>query len=189
MKIKIDITSKKSVENAIKKLNDHKKQIEDKIIPEFLKECAIWLIDKANEYIDKTEIGFEVKADIRNSWEYHVSKTSVIVRNTADKAVYVEFGTGAVGKENPHEMAKKNKYQYDTKTESKDEQGYWSFYSPKEMLDIPMSAVSSSVESKYGFIVTTRGAKGVSYAFNALMDFKDYGLTNVWEKIRKKYWG
>lgn len=188
-KIKINMTSKKSVDKAIKMLRQQQKDIEDKIVPEILKESAIWIIDKANEYIDKTLIGIDVKADIRNSWQYTVDKTSVIVRNTAEKAVYVEFGTGIVGKNSPHELARENNYHYDTDTLFKDDTRAWEFYKPKDELDIPMSAVISSIEAGgSGMWFRTRGAKNVSYAFNALMDFKDYGLRDVWEKIRKKYW-
>lgn len=193
MKLVVNINSKKSVDKTITLLENHKKKITDMILPDFLRQCAIWLIKRANEYVDTSGVGIEVREDIKNSWDYTVTKTAVIVQNFAEKAIYVEFGTGAVGESNPHAMAKQNNYHYNTATGAKNTEGYWSFTSTKDELDIPLSAVSdiTPIDDIGGnrLSVTTRGAKNVSYAFNALMDLKDYGLKEIWDKIRKKYWG
>ena len=82
-------------------------------------------------------------------------------------------------------------YWYDLPTEYKNEQGGWHFSVDDEsILDLPKSAIITQDDNYDGGIsIYTKGTKGAMYAYQALVDLKDYGAKQVWEQVKQKYWG
>lgn len=182
----------KSINKAIETIEKVKKQYDEQIVTELLNDCSRWLIDRANEHLAQTDIGPEVKVGIMNGWSIVQSGNTATITNTHDKAVFVEFGVGTVGDKSEHPNAGRTGYWYDLPTNYKDEQGGWRFSINDETeLDLPRKSVLSQDYNNFSgeLEIYTRGAKGAMYAYNALVDLHDYGAKEVWEQIKKKYWG
>lgn len=208
MKIEIAL-NKKSIQQARKQLLYIKK-----ILPEmqkdFLEDVAMWLIDRANLHLNNSDIGENVKIDIRNGWEYNFTANGVKIVNNAQKqvtnfgtvplAVLVEFGSGIVGQSQAHPNATAEGYEYNVNSGHKSADGSWSFWLNSDERDLPMSAFEDfgtyDDHRKGGkrMVVTTRGAKGVWYAYNAIVDArmelaKSGGgeIGALWDKVKKRY--
>jgi hypothetical protein len=208
MKIKIGL-NKQSIKNAIKQLNAIKKTV-PKMQQEFLMEVAHWLTDRANDYITNSDLGSLVKDQIRGSWSYEPTANGVKIVNNAQKqvtnfgtvplAVLVEFGVGVVGQSQSHPNATAEGYEYNVDSGRKSADGSWQFWLNSDERDLPMSAFTDfgtyDDHRKGGkrMVVTTRGAKGVWYAYNAIVDAqmelaKANGgkIGELWEKVKKRY--
>lgn len=199
MKIEIAL-NKQSIKNAINKLNAIKKTV-PKMQQEFLVEVAHWLTDRANDYITNSDLGSLVKDQIRSGWSYEPIANGVKVVNRAEKAVYVEFGVGVVGQSQAHPNATAEGYEYNMDSPSKTEDGTWYFWANSNELDIPLNSLTDirgfdDFRGKQGkrLVVGTRGAKGVWYAYNAIVDAqmelaKANGgkIGELWEKVKKRY--
>lgn len=201
MKITIGLDTK-SINRAKKQIEKVKKLYSEQMIPDLLKSCAKWLINRANErYLAVADIGDNVKTAIMGSWKIIEEDNTVTILNTSDKAVFVEFGVGIVGQESPHKNASKADYKYNMPSPAKDDNGTWHFYTNIEDLDLPRSALVDDYHifrpetRKDGSVyrnriyVETRGTQGVMYAYNALVDLRNYGVNEVWKEIKKKYLG
>ena len=202
MKIEIGL-NKKSIKNAIKQLRTVKYNF-DIARKDFLEGVALWLIERANFYLSNSDIGEIVKLDIRNGWIYDFTPIGVKITNSAEKAVYVEFGVGVVGQSQSHPNASAEGYEYNVESASKNDDGSWTFFTNKENLDLPKNSIfvdrnfggSRGRGGEYGerLQITTRGAKGVWYAYNAIVDAKmelakpnggEIGL--IWQKSKMRY--
>lgn len=200
MKLKVRL-NKQSVKNAINALKTAKKQLQGEMLDEFYKECYNYFVSRANYYLLSSGIGDLVIAEIQSSWQYvptmnldiignnrSVYKTVRFV-NTAEKAVYVEFGVGIVGGENEHPNADNTGYQYNVPSQNKLADGSWVFKSYEDELDIPQKAIRSRDFTADGKLrILTSGTKGCFYAFNALEDLR-IEYPKIWERIKIKYWG
>lgn len=190
MRIKIEL-NQKSINDAIKQLEKAKKQFSGVMLDEFYKECYKFFVEMANFYLVGSGIGDLVIAEIQSSWNYVPITTpykGVRFVNTADKAVFVEFGVGVVGESNKHPNAVATAYEYNKPSNKKIIDGSWVFKSYEEELDIPKEAIIShnyDVEGKMRIL--TRGTKGCFYAFNALEDLRRE-IPSIWKKIKIKYW-
>lgn len=199
MKIPISLDVK-SINNAIEQLEKTKKQLQGEIIDELLKGCYEWFVDKANQNLERTEIGGNVKSGIMSSWSYSIDGKTMTITNTHDKAVYVEFGVGIVGEQHKHKQAREAGYKYNISSPAKDENGAWHFWTNVPDLDIPQSQLIGGYHiyrpetRKDGSVyrqrvyAETQGAESTMYAYNALVDLRDKGAKEVWEKIKLKYW-
>ena len=202
MKIEIAL-NKQSIKNAIKQLNAIKKTVPT-MQQEFLMEVAHWLTDRANDYITNSDLGSLVKDQIRGSWSYEPTANGVKIINRAEKAVYVEFGVGIVGQSQAHPNASAEGYEYNMDSPSKSIDGSWTFFANSEELDLPKDALLAHnwYEGKRGkggekgkrLLIMTRGAKGVWYAYNAIVDAqmelaKANGgeIGKMWEDIKARY--
>jgi hypothetical protein len=191
MKIEIAL-NKKSIQQARKQLLYIKK-----ILPEmqkdFLEDVAMWLIDRANLHLNNSDIGENVKIDIRNGWEYDFTENGIKITNNTEKAVFVEFGVGIVGQGQPHPEASAEGYRYNVPSRAKFG-GYWSFSQKGlEELDLPKENVQYE-QGRDGIVFLTQGAKGVWYAYNAIVDArmelaKSGGgeIGALWDKVKKRY--
>lgn len=210
MKRKIVVTlNKASIENAINELNSIK-NIFPKITQEFLMEVAIWITDKANGYINSADLGSVVKDKIKSSWSYEKTPSGIKIVNNANRektvgsekqtiplAILVEFGVGTVGQLQAHPNANSEGYEYNMNSSAKDEDGSWHFFSNEEDLDIPQSAIDWGVNGhgdRNRMSIYTRGAKGVWYAYNAVVDArtelaKSSGgeIGALWNKVLARY--
>lgn len=190
MKIKFGFDVK-SINKAIETLKKAKTQFTEQMLIELLNGCCEWLVGRANELLDLSDIGSVVKQDIKDSWQTVIVGNVAKLTNFSDKAVYVEFGVGIVGGQREHPNAGKANYDYDLQTNFKDSRGGWHFNVDDESeLDLPQSAIITQDDNYNGDLtIYTYGTKGVWYAFNALVDLKEYGAKEVWEQVKRKYWG
>lgn len=191
MKIEIDVLNPKSIKAAQQKLQNIQKKIQTSMLQDILKESVEWIKQRANYYVQMTDLGENVIKGIQASWETEtIGSTQIILKNTFEKAVYVEFGVGVVGQQNPHENAATAGYQYNI-GDKIDENGRWRFYTNRADLDLPQSAIYSTTlgkDKRQRMSIYTAGTKGTMYAYNAVVDLKEYGLKEVAEKIYEKYW-
>lgn len=205
MKINVEL-SPKSIQEAIKKLKQVEKlYTKGTLIKDFLEDVCMWVIERANMYLNNSDIGELVKIDIRNGWEFEITTNGAKIINRTDKAVFVEFGVGIVGQGNPHPNANAEGYEYNVSTEYKDSSGMWYFWTNSNELDLPRSAITDirgydDFRGKGGeqgkrIIVGTMGAYGVMYAYNAIVDaqnqLKDPNseLSQKWRKLLERYIG
>ena len=197
-KITIEL-NRQSINNARKYLLNLKKQI-PKMQQEFLIQVAHWVTEKANNYINLSDIGSLVKDQIKSGWEYEQTSNGVKIINRTEKAIFVEFGVGIVGQTQSHPNASAEGYEYNMESPYKSADGSWSFWLNSNERDLPMSAFEDfgtyDDHRKGGkrMVVTTRGAKGVWYAYNAIVDAqmelaKSGGgeIGKIWEDIKARY--
>lgn len=201
MKIKVGL-NQQSIKDALKTLKKAEKQLKGEMLNEFYKRCYDYFVSRANYYLLSSGIGDLVIAEIQSGWQYvpimnldiignNIStyKCGVKFINTAEKAVYVEFGVGIEGEENKHPNSTETNYQYNLPTKSKGADGSWQFKAYEDELDIPQSAIVSSQTKADGRLkILTYGTEGVWYAFNALEDLR-LQYKNIWQEIKQKYWG
>ena len=209
--------NKKDIENAQKYLLNLKKQI-PKMQQEFLMAVAKWIVKQADGYIDQADLGSLVKDKIKKSWDFQPIANGIKVINNAQKtkthktadggtetwevplAVLVEFGVGSVGQSQSHPNASAEGYEYNMESPYKSADGSWSFWLNSNERDLPMSAFTDfgtyDDHRKGGkrMVVTTFGAKGVWYAYNAIVDAQiELAKANggeigaLWETVKRKY--
>lgn len=202
----------KSINEARKYLLNLKSQI-PKMQQEFLMAVAKWIVKKADGYIDRSDIGSLIKSKIKESWDYqpitngikiinnaNIEKTVYHEKQTVPIAVLVEFGSGLVGQSEAHPNATQEGYQYNVDSKGKNLDGSWSFWLNSNERDLPMSAFTdfgTYDDHRAGgkrMVVTTFGAKGVWYAYNAIVDVqmelaKANGgeIGKMWEDIKARY--
>lgn len=195
MKINIEL-NQKSIQEAKRQLLQVKKVL-PLMTRDFLEDVAMWVIDRANLHLNNSDIGENVKIDIRNGWVYNFTPTGIQITNSTEKAVFVEFGVGIVGQGQAHPQALAEGYDYNVDSKYKDRKGTgtWVFKSTLMDLDVP----KDSVEFAYNAIgndyaIVTRGTKGVWYAYNAIVDAqmelaKPNGgeIGALWDETKRKY--
>lgn len=216
-KIAIELNTK-SINEARKYLLKLKSQI-PKMQQEFLMAVAKWIVKQADIYIDRADLGSLVKDKIKSGWDYEQTSNGIKIINNAnvDKmidvggsrqkqtvplAVLVEFGSGVVGQSEAHPNASTEGYEYNVDSGSKSVDGAWTFYTNSNELDLPQSALLShnwySGDRGKGkgqrLLIMTKGAKGVWYAYNAIVDAqmelaKANGgeIGKMWEDIKARY--
>lgn len=192
MKLTIDLDSK-SVQNAIRELYRAKYNV-PKALDELLYLSCERIALLANQNLEWTEIGDLVKERIKASWDISAANGVATLTNLYEKAVYVEFGTGVVGEQNPHANARKAGYDYNVDSPYKDEQGRWVFYADYAELDMPMSALEDITvfrkDNASRMQIRTSGAPATMFVFNAIMRFKSENhAKELWEQVKAKYWG
>ena len=195
MKIEIAL-NKQSIRNAIKQINAIKKTVPT-MKQEFLMLVAHWVTNKANDYINLSDIGSLVKDEIKGGWEYEPTTNGVKIINRTQKAVFVEFGVGVVGQGNAHPQASVEGYEYNMDSYHKDRKGTgtWVFQSSLYRLDLPLNNVEFAYnKSGTDYAIVTRGAKGVWYAYNAIVDAQmelskanGGAIGELWENVKRKY--
>ena len=186
MKIPVHL-SKTSINGAKRKLNNIIKQLEEVMLNELLYECCQKVIQLANDRVDQTTIGSNVKAAIKSGWQPpEISKGVAVIRNTDDKAVYVEFGVGIVGEEDSHARATVVNYSYNIGSQIASD-GSWVFVQDNHQnIDIQAEHIDN-IDG--GRIITTHGSPAVMYAYNAIIDLKEKYIQSIWQSIKEKYWG
>ena len=190
--------NEESLKNAISELKRYENQVK-KAFTDFFEELCLWIIKRANWYIQNSDLGELVKIKIMNAWQYEVNSKGAKIMNTANKiithenngvivteeyplAAMVEFGVGVVGEQSPHPNAGLEGYDYDIVTPYKDGSGMWYFWTNHNELDIPKSSIEDirgyddfrgkDKEQGKRIIVGTRGTQGIMFAYNALVDAK-----------------
>lgn len=197
MKLEINLSKPQTVESAIKALKQAKKVLVNKIYEEMVLECSKAIQTRANEWIGVTDIGESVKTEIQTSWVLSKRLGRYVLSNIAEKAVYVEFGVGIVGQDYPHPNATQAGYDYDMPSDSKGVDGSWAFFTNKEDLDLPVSALDAhnwyrqtETDKRNRLLVFTRGTPATMFLHNAILDFIESGEPQrIWQGLLKKYFG
>jgi hypothetical protein len=197
-KITIGLNTK-DIENAKKYLQNLKKQI-PKMQQEFLMEVAKWIVKQADRYIDQADFGSIVKSQLHRGWDYEQTANGIKIINRAEKAVYVEFGVGAVGQSQPHPSASTEGYEYNLPSTYKyagkhHDEDTWRFIKQStEDVDLPKGSYETWPMGSGALKIITRGTKGVWYAYNAIVDAqmelaKSGGgeIGKMWEDIKARY--
>lgn len=188
--------NKKSIEQAEKEIL-RLKSIFPSMVKELLEKVSVWIIDKANWHLSKSDIGKNVIDSISNGWVADITPNSVKITNKSEKAVFVEFGVGIVGQSQSHPNATTEGYEYNMDSPYKDKKGSgtWVFQSKLADLDLPENNVEFAYnESNTDFAIVTRGAKGVWYAYNAIVDARNElaksgggEIGKMWNDIKARY--
>lgn len=204
--------NKKDIENAKKYLQNLKKQI-PKMQQEFLMEVAKWIVKQADGYIDRADLGSAVKSEIKRHWHYEQTTNGVKIINDTNVekkvrdqteivpiAVIVEFGSGVVGQSEAHPNASQEGYEYNVPSPSKYAGKYhdddtWRFITySTENIDLPQGSYETWSMGSGALKIITKGAKGVWYAYNAIVDAqmelaKSNGgeIGKMWEDIKARY--
>lgn len=186
MKINIGYDTK-SIDKALKKIEEYQKRLKS-IIPTFFQQCADKIISIANEKLNTVGLPYGVVAEIKNGWQpiKKIDKNTYVLENTSDKSVYIEFGVGQVGAENPHKLSGEQGYQYNMPSKHKwsnpysgETQWYISFRS-KADIDLAETYYEPLTEPKYTTrsreYIRTSGQPATMYAFNAVQDFMDNAM-------------
>lgn len=187
MKVKVGF-SKNSIKKTINTLKIAKTNFSSQILNDFYKECFNYFVSRANSYLELSNIGENVKNQIKSAWVYERTLTSAKFTNSAEKAVYVEFGVGLGGQTSPHYNALEAGYEYNVDSYSKNPDGTWFFRSSLSELDIPLENVEQLAGNENQMIFQTQGTPATMYAFNALEDLK-FQMPKIWQNVKEKYWG
>lgn len=171
--------TKKSIDNAIKAIREYQKQVEE-IVPTFLHRCSERIIKMANAELEDRAAAFGLHSDIVNAikggWVIgEVKNTSTLatitITNEYEKATYIEFGVGLVGKINSHDKAEEVGYGYDLKNHR--EKG-WSFKLIDPELDIGDKYITREWTTSHDQrIIYTQGQPAAMFLHNAVLDFKE----------------
>lgn len=167
--------SKSSIEKAIKEIEQYQKNVLS-AISEILERSADKIISLANERIAAYDFDQEIITGIQSGWEKEKGKDglSLILKNTNDKAVFLEFGVGQVGQANSHEQAEAAGYEYDKNAHGNEG---WNFYvGADEGVDIVGGLYEAQLLGNNRFRIYTKGSPATMYLFNAAMDFCDKGM-------------
>lgn len=186
-KIEIDLSSK-SVQNALNEIRAIKKKLV-KIDEEFLLVSLEWIKNTANLYLAENS-EYSNTTDIKDRWEIYKKPSAFGVRyelrNTSPFSALVEFGTGAIGGQNPHELASLLNYQYGNQS--------WTFVRDLESMEwVVNTSIYGKVDfddGRYLFLKDFEGYEGKSYLYDAFFDYFHKGhYKEIYKKIYKKYLG
>lgn len=198
MTINLNVLDPKSVKNAIAQIQ-YVKKFYPNMVKELLESSRVWIAERANGFLDASDIGDNVKATIKSQWDFPpiVGNVCLLVNRDSsgqekNKAVFVEFGVGSVGGSQPHPLALENGYLYNVpspyKGKGKKDPDEWSFDTNLESLDIPQKNITKAYSKGEKLHVYTKGARGVFFLFNALTEFRVSGQAQIiWQKIKEKY--
>lgn len=197
MKIEVNISNPKSIRNAIDALKRAKVTLVDKVVEEMVFECCRAIQTRANANIAVADLGENVKNDIQKGWRIWKTRRGYTLSNEAEKAVYVEFGVGIVGEGKPHPDAITAGYEYDMPSDSKGVDGSWAFFTNKEDLDLPVSALDAhnwyrqtETDKRNRLLIFTRGTPATMFLHNAILDFVESSEPkSIWDGILIKYFG
>lgn len=186
-----------SLEKAIKNANNIRNLLTSgKLIKDFYTCCAETLIMLIQSNIDMLDIGSNLIDKLRSSWRYKIdiskdgtANIKIFTKNT--RSSFIEFGTGIVGKEQPHPLAEKDNYQYDVDSKFKaNDRSWWFGVKNYENRDIPESSIIDTDIGIDELIIRTKGAKGTMFAYNAFVDFVSTDMPKkIWEKVIKQNLG
>lgn len=190
MNIRIPLSANgiRHAQNEIKKIRD--KFASGEIIRVFLEECTQYILAQTEFYLDNSGLGENVIFDIKSHWVIQIMGNRAVMTNDSNKAVFVEFGVGIVGKGDPHPKASEEGYKYDVDSPYKLEDGNWMFQTDNlQDLDLPQSRVDV-IEDEFGdeYAIITKGSKGVWYAYNALQDLI-MNIRDIWNNVKRKVIG
>ena len=184
MKLTININNLQSIKNAQKQLLEAKKTLQE-IMNNFLEDVALEIIKLANQGVDRSDIGEEVKIDIKGGWDIQKTKTGLRVYNKTQQAVFVEFGVGFEGSIKKHPQADSEGYQYNVGSKINPKTNIWIFNVKSDAeIDISQDYIINRGKTS----VSTRGQPALLFAYNALVDIKTSNkLEQLWNENYGRY--
>lgn len=192
MQINIDLLDLHTVDKAIRQIEEYQKHVKS-LIPEFLKRCAESVRDLANKKLESIGYEGELVSAIQNSWSIKDDDGIVMLINSHDKAVYIEFGTGIKGETNSHKQASQADYRYDVKNHGI--KGWNFVYDPTVGLDVlgleEENFTRLTKGKKAGMVIVhTIGTPASMFLYQAASDFVNYKLyKRIWNELaRGKQW-
>lgn len=179
MKLNIGL-NETDIKKAIDFINPKINNLLDNIIQMFIKFSMQDILRIASvNLLTTANIDNELVDDVWRHWTVTQSKVGIDyigkIINTHDKAVYLEFGVGRVGSENPHTNAKKSNvgggsYEYDIPTSAKRSDGYW-FFVPEDPNKIDIGTPYYKQVGKGTKFVMTKGQPATMFLYNAMIEF------------------
>lgn len=196
MKVSINL-SKKSIKSAVKKVEDLKKKAQTELAKVFLQKCVARIIELANQNLMMTDVGFEVKNLIQNSWgTSEIVNNKITLSNTAEfekgenLAVFVEFGVGIVGQSNNHAMSSEAGYAYNVPSAAKDQYGNWIAYVDGENSMNIESGYYEKYDTPSGLVIKTQGSPATMFLYKAWKYFETSGeYKTVWQQAIAEVFG
>jgi len=170
--VKFDLSSK-SINAAIKRIKQIQKQIQSSIQNEFIRLSLLWIRDNAIQRLNSEALDEIIKSKIADSFSIEYAPGIGKLINSSDKAVYIEFGVGAVG-EGSHPNAPVAGYEYNVPSDKKNADGSWTFTRRTTAgIDIKEENRLESAQKGGGeaIQITTRGQSGSLFMYNAAMDY------------------
>lgn len=193
MKINI-LYDVKSVNKAILSIKAAKKKIMESIIPEFLKLCCYEIQRIANRNLYALGFSSDMVAEVEAGWQppIKITNTSYLLRNTG-RAYLLEFGTGIIGEQNPHEYANEAGYEYNVDSDYKRDDGSWTFrFRGVDALDVKEEYILRKfLSAKKGTpIILTKGQPAQMFVYDAFSEFFGLGTyKKLWEETKRKHLG
>lgn len=194
MKISVRL-NQKSIKDAITLLRSYKQ-----IYRDFLEDVCLWIISLANDNLNLSEIGDDIKIDIRNGWEYEVTENRARIWNDTNNAVFVEFGVGKTGQKSPHPTSSETGYQYNIPTIHKyatvhhPDDGTWRYIASNlDEVDLQSGNYEAWRMGSGAYKIITTGSPAVMFAYNAIVTAKNDSenpngkIAELWEKNLKRY--
>lgn len=184
--IKINL-NKISIQKAIEQLKLAKKNLKENAPSKFIMRCFDWVIDRANNYyLQGINMDARILEDISSKWEKDVTGNTGILRNTSEKATFVEFGVGVVAENNPHPKAQDENYEYNVKSGKKDSYDQWRFrLNADEPIDLNIDYYTADEEGEKTK-VKTKGSPANLYLYNSIMDLISTGAYKIiWKQTLK----
>ncbi len=196
MKARITV-DKKSLNKVLEKIEEIKSLVQNQMLGDLLNDCCAAIVRRSNEKLQLLDIGDNVKSEIAINWHTEkISTNKIALINSSDKSVYVEFGVGIVGQENPHEIADIAGYKYNMPSEYKHAGNYhdentWRFKKKsKNDIDLQDGYYEEWMTKDGSLKIITRGSPSTMFVYNSVMDFaNEQEAATIWAKIKKKYLG
>ena len=177
----------KSVKQLLENIKKIKKQVRTNLVKDLLIGCCEAIKRRSIEKLEILSIGSNVKNEIINHW--HISdvvRNTITLYNDSDKSVYVEFGVGKVGRENPHPESVSQNYQYDVDGKKLEDRSWIFNVSSDDDIDIQAEFIDNRTTNT----VRTKGSEATMFVYNAMRDFVDEKeVYKIWDDVKKKYWG
>ena len=99
-------------------------------------------------------------------------KLGYFLRTLTEQMSYIEFGTGIVGKQSPHELAEEQGWQYDVNQHG--EKGWVFYHLTDSKLDVKESNIIQRIRADHTGLwerIRTKGVEPERFMFNAFVDF------------------
>ena len=166
--------STSSLNNAVKSLQSMQSSLKN-TEKEFIRLSTQWLKAKASENITKNY------PDFVSDFTTLITGNMGILITTDEQQAYIEFGTGIIGKQNSHELAEENSWEYDVNNHGT--KG-WSFtHGFDDKLDVKESnIISRNRKSNHSGMwerIRTKGVEAERFMFNAYVEFFYRGVYKV----------
>ena len=184
-KITINLNNPQSIASAKATLIGIRKSLVE-IRENFFEDVANWIINRANEYVDKSDIGSEIKREIKGGWNaFEKTPKGLKITNSAKHAVFVEFGVGYEGYIDKHPNASVEGYKYNVGKKINKNTNIWIFnVGSDEEIDIDKDYIVRRGETS----VSTRGQPALLFLYNAIMDCKTEGVAErLWKENFERY--
>ncbi len=193
----IDISlNTKSINDAVKRLKNVRKQLTGQMIDELLFKCCERIRELANANLELSGLNAGFIAELEDGWQPIAKQAdgSYLLTNYG-RAYSVEFGIGIKGK-GSYLGEVPPQYEYNIQTKYKKPDGSWIFnIEDIDTLDITKenvlpNKVTGEINYEENRSIRTDGQRAVMFCYNAIMDFIDrHHAEQIWEQITAKYWG